>query len=343
MEGAVYDAPIVKYLTEIHTQGRFTLVDVGCAGGIDHVFHQFGRRLRALGVDPNVQEIKRLQAAEKLPGVKYLAAYVDIPATHPFRIAKGDRSEWGRNAWDRFSTAKSIELLRKKQLTSVQQTEANLWTDVELAVSTIILPQYLATNGYESVDFLKIDVDGKDFDILNSFDDSFDSLSILGAALEVNFFGSEAPTDHTFHNTDRFMKAHGFELFSITSRHYSMATLPARYVYGLPAQTITGRIVQGDAIYFRDICAPANAEFATTLSAEKLLNLVCAFAVCNLPDCAAEVLVKFRETLSEICPVDRLLDLLAEQSQGDVPNKVSYEELMQRFEAEDPMFFPPAQ
>lgn len=343
MEGAVNAAPVVQYLTKISAPGEFTLVDLGCAGGIDQVWRQFGHRLRAIGIDPNVDEIKRLREAETLPGVRYVAGYAGLPEDHPFRRAKGELGHWSRNPWSRLSTAKSIELLRKKELTSQQRTDANLWNDVDLAekAQTLFVPEYLHRNNINSVDFLKIDVDGQDFDILNSFDTALGSLGVLGAGLEVNFFGSELPTDHTFHNTDRFMKAHGFELFSLSVRHYSMAALPARYVYSLPAQTVQGRIIQGDALYFRDLAAPENVELATSLGPLKLLNLACAFAVCGLPDCAADVVVTFADSLASFCPVDQLLDLLAEQAQHDADHKLSYKQLMQRFEQEDPRFFPP--
>jgi len=342
MEGAVKASPVVKYLASIYAPGTFSLIDIGCAGGIDEVWHQFGGRLRAIGVDPNVDEIKRLRDAEKLKGVQYLAAFAGLPADHPFQKVKGDRSPWSRNPWARLSTAKSIELLRQKELTSQQRTKANLWQDVELAekAETVFLPEYLEQHDVGSVDFLKIDVDGADFDILNSFDTALDTLGVLAAGLEVNFFGSDHPADHTLHNTDRFMKAHGFELFSLTVRHYSMAALPAQYVYSLPAQTLEGRIIQGDALYFRDLASPENAELAKAQPPEKLLNLVCAFAVCGLPDCAAEVAVSFKEALATICPVDRVLDLLTEQALADAKRKLSYDELIQRFENEDSMFFP---
>ena len=53
---------------------------------------------------------------------------------------------------------------------------------------------------------IKIDVDGADFDILQTLSDSLMRLNVLAVGLEVNFVGSPDETDHTFHNTDRFMR-----------------------------------------------------------------------------------------------------------------------------------------
>ena len=65
----------------------------------------------------------------------------------------------------------------------------------------------------------------------------------------------------------------------------------------------------------RDICNPLHADFAVNLSAEKLLKAAAIFAAFHLPDCAAEVLLKFRAELASRCDVESLLDTLAAQIQ----------------------------
>jgi FkbM family methyltransferase len=341
MEGGSSNVPVVEYLTEIGAIDAFTLVDIGCSGGISPAWRQFGDSLRAVGFDPNVQEVERLRQAETLRGVSYAAAWASLDQSHPFREARGDRDILGRNPWDRLSVTYAAEALRRRPLTHTQKTEANEWREVRLAAEseTVVVPEHLVANGIINVDFLKIDVDGVDFEVLHSFDTALESLQITGACLEVNFFGSECETDHTLHNTDRFMKAHGFELFDLTVRRYSMAALPSRFVYHLPMQSVSGRILQGDAIYFRDLASDEHAGFAKALAPAKLLNLICAFAICNLPDCGAEVAIRFRESISPLCSVAEVLDRLADQSQAGHEVKLSYAELLSRFEAQDPMFY----
>jgi len=95
---------------------------------------------------------------------------------------------------------------------------ANQWSEMKQAEESIVMPAYLDREGIDSLDFLKIDVDGADFEILNSFDEALDRLGVLGVGIEINYFGSASDTDHTFHNVDRFMKARGFELFGLSVR-----------------------------------------------------------------------------------------------------------------------------
>jgi hypothetical protein len=137
------------------------------------------------------------------------------------------------------------------------------------------------------------------------------------------------------------MKARGYELFNLNVRRYSTAALPGRYLLPVPAQSELGRPLQGDALYARDLGNPEHEAFAARLGPAKLLNLVCIFAAFDLPDCAAEIALRYRDRLATLCDVDEVLDLLAAQAQGGVDKPFRYTEYMDRFEAEDPMFFPP--
>jgi FkbM family methyltransferase len=344
MEGPAALAPVLSYLAEAVPDSEFMLVDIGCSMGIDEIWRRFGTRLRALAIDPNLAEMDRLQKTETNPSIQYLAGYAGLSPDHPFAGRKAAQPHPNRNPWYRLSTAQSLERMRSSALTASEKTEANLWSEVDLAERSrvVVVPDYLRERGIESVDFIKIDIDGDDFDVLNSFDTALDALQVMALGLEVNFYGSATDTDHAFHNTDRFMRARGFELFNVTVRRYSMAALPSRYLLSVPAQTEFGRPLQGDALYARDLGSPEYQELAARLQPAKLLNLICIFAAFSLPDCAAEIATQFRSRLAPLCDVERVLDLLTEQVRGPQSASLSYRQYVERFEAQDPMFFPVA-
>ena len=75
------------------------------------------------------------------------------------------------------------------KLSKTEMLGANLWSEMQLSSETIVIPMYLNDNGIHNVDFLKIDVDGADFEILNSFDVALEELDILGVGIEINYFG----------------------------------------------------------------------------------------------------------------------------------------------------------
>lgn len=321
MQGLLNFCPLLDHVAETAEPGAFSLVDIGCSGGIDRQWRRWRRGLRAVGIDPDVAEIDRLRAKEKHPGISYLNAFAGLPANHPFAIAKRGKEDLARNPWTRLSTARYLELVysQKKHVGEKEKRSANLWTNARLAnrEKCVIVPEYLQSCGVRSLDFLKIDVDGKDFDVLQSFDGALSEMAVLGVGIEVRFWGSHEETDGALHNVDRFLKERGFEMFNLTVRRYSTSALPSSFAQRAPGATITGRVHQGDAMYARDLGSGLYDEFVKSVNAEKIVNLAVILALFDLPDCAAEILQKFSSKLGKRWDVDRMLDLLAMQANRD--------------------------
>ena len=336
MDGLVNSSPFLDYLAEISSRPEFQLVDVGCSGGIDRRWRRMGRRLRALGIDPDVDEIARLIAAEKNPAITYLNAFAGIAPDHPFALKRRDKPEFARDPNPRLSTVQLVEKMRQsgRDVTGKEKRSSNLWRTAKLATETVVVPDYLKSTGVMNVDFLKIDVDGRDFEVLHSFDQTLDDLKIIGVGIEVRVWGSEEETDGTFHNVDRFMKAHGFELFNLSLRRYSTAALPGRFVTRAPGATESGRVHHGDAMYARDLGSELYDEFAKSVTPEKLLNLAAIFAIFDLPDCAAEIVTKFRNELAPLGNVDCMLDRLTSQIERSLSSDASYRRHMDRFDSD---------
>lgn len=324
---------------------HFNAVDIGCSGGIDPAWRDFGDRLRVLAVDASLDEVERLTKAEGAAGIEYIAGFAGLPDNHPWARRVKDRPPKA-DPFPRFSAGFVIQrqLDRLRAAPLHEKMEHNAWYLTRLADSQrpVFVPEMLSARGWTHVDLLKIDVDGPDFDILQSFDDLSDDLGILAARLEVYLCGGAAETENVFHNTDRFMRAHGFELVGLDARTYSMGALPARFATTGPAQTQTGRTYQADAFYARD---PAGSGKATMpkalLQPEKLAKLAAIYSLWNQPDSAAEILLEFRTELSRLFDVGHALNLLAAQTQSGDPAPLSYDAYVAAFEANDPAFYPP--
>jgi hypothetical protein len=343
MEGLGRPTSFAKLVGRKLQHESFTLLDVGCSGGLDEAWRSFGSKLRAFGFDPNIAECKRLASLESNPNVRYIPSFVGVPPNHGFAERKGDRPDFNKNPWARLSVARSLEIIAASASSQSESdtTKFNLWQKTQLADpdKPVYVTSFVKEEGVVDLDFIKIDVDGADFGILSSLDSVLETHRVLGVGLEVNFVGSEADTDHTFHNTDRFMRAHGFDLFGLSVRRYSNKSLPAKYLSSAPAQSEFGRPLQGDALYARDVASPEGSALADELSDEKLTKLAAMFSLFQLPDCAAELLLRFRPRLSNVVDVDRSLDLLAEQAQADRFRNLPYRTYMAAFEANSPMFY----
>ncbi len=242
---------------------------------------------------------------------------------------------------ERLSVMRTREIRRARlgKATDEEKLRHNAWEMTELAdpAAPVVLPEFLAARGWTDLDYLKIDIDGADFEVLQSFEGKLDRLGILGVQLEVNFIGTDAACDHTFHNTDRFMRRQGYELFRLDVRTYSSRALPARYVWPTPAETLSGRPFQGEAYYARDLLADGKQ----TASVEKLGKLLAIFSAWGVPDVAAELLLARREALAPILDVDTGLDLLAAQTQPERSRKLGYRAYIREFETDPPSFYRP--
>jgi hypothetical protein len=314
---------------------RFSLLDIGCSGGIDPGFRNFGKRLRALGIDASVAECERLRKAETNPGIEYVAGFVSDSPTAKIDLENGQASPLIFKIRDRLSFMRTNEL-REARLGKAEiedKLRHNQWELTQLADHTkpLVAPDLLKQRGWTDLDYLKIDIDGSDFLVLKTFDGKLAELGVLGVQLEVNFVGTGDDSEHAFHNTDRFMRRQGYELFRLDVRTYSTRALPARYVWPTPAETVTGRPWQGEAYYARDVDA--------ALSAEKRAKLAAIFAMWSVPDAAAELLLAQRASLSTLLDVDKALDLLALQAQSDRGTRLGYQAYMKSFESDAPSFY----
>jgi len=333
------------YLAGSLSSERFTFIDIGCSGGIDPAWRIFGDRLRSLAFDASLDECERLTREETHPDVKYMGGFVGLNADHPFTHAAAGKPPQVRNPFARTSAARAYDLKRERMATATlkEKLHVNAWNLTKLGDpgKPIIVPDVLADLGWTDIDLLKIDIDGPDFHVLHSFDDKLDRLNVLAARLEVNLCGGTDPTEHTFHNTDRFLRAQGFDLFRLDVRNFSSRALPARYIWPTPAETVSGRPFQGEAYYTRDVLASHRTAAATALGPEKLAKIAAVLASWDVPDAAAELLLARRETMATLFDVDAGLDLLAAQTQSQRRRPLRYRDYMATFEEDQPGFYRP--
>ena len=336
MEGLVSHTPMTDVLRErgVFDRNPFVLIDVGCSGGIAEPWRAFGRSLIAHGYDPDVGACEEAQAREPFPHVRYHARFVGLPESHSFvQRRRAEAARWpDTNIWGRVTAG---HLARKGQEAEGSgPVTAARWADPTslLGVDEIVRDERL-----ETVDFLKVDVDGPDLEVIESAREVLADKQVLGVAAEVNWFGSANPSEPTFHNTDRFLRRQGYALFGVTVRPYSRTDLPAPFLRELYAETRFGQPYQGDAIYVRDLAAPDQQDLAEAYPAEKLVKLASVYELIGLPDCAAEVLNRFQSRLAAFGDTEALLDALTPPLLGE---KLTYRQYTSKFEEEPHLFLP---
>jgi len=316
-------AEFAKSIAAALQREQFTLLDLGCSGGIDPAWRVFGDRFRALGIDASASECRRLVGLEQHPNVHYRSAFVRMLPDHPAYPEFVGKPFSTHHPFSRTSAHRTVRLLDEmiEKGSSEDKLLFNQWARTELAneAEPISVESALAELKWDDVDFIKIDIDNADFEVLTAISDNLAKWKVLGMKLEVNFFGGTTPTEATFHNTDRLMRSKGFTLVGLEPRTYSMHQLPARYVNTVAAQTHTGRVFQADAYYVLDLASEDDRTTALSMSNEKLAKLAAIFSICDQPDSAAELVIVFRDRFRALLDVHQALDQLASRRKGPAP------------------------
>ena len=297
----------------------FALVDVGCSQGIDLVWRSFGSHIRAFGFDPDIIECERLQGVETNPEIRYYPTAVGLPEDSEFLRTKAayeaTHPPYWLSVWGRSTVADPRFALPSR--VAGRGIPAEITETAKIGVT-----EFLEHHEVGSIDFVKVDTDGSELEVLLSAEKSIESCRMLGFMVECLYQGSDHETSNTFHNIDRFMKRHGFMVYTMTVNKYSRAALPAPFVYSFPAQTTWGQALWGDVVFLRDLGTPSPS--TPELSVEKIIKLACLYEIFCVPDCAVELILQCRERIAERVDPDILLDLVTPPLYGQAVNYRAY-------------------
>jgi len=322
---------VLKRLVEARAwENPFALVDVGASGGIAHWWSVFGDTLNALGFEPYVNEVARLNGEEQRPNVRYVAAFVganNFDTLFPPELRNDPIRSKNNDPFPRSSAM--MKVLRVDHINDAyNHGAAPVLTNRRLALDDVVS---------SSVDFIKIDTDGHDIEVLVGADRLIRQQA-LGVMIECQFHGASHPYSNTLANIDTFLRDRGFSLYDLDVNRYSRAALPARFVYDMPAQTVSGQALWGDALYLRDLADPFYQDkHSFSVTTDRLAKLTALFSLFGLPDCVAELLSTRSELLSAPWR-EEILDLLPAEC-GD--SAASYREYLAAFERDPKSFYPP--
>ncbi len=306
----------------------FVLLDVGASGGYDRSFDVFEDQLRVIGFEPDPVECARLNAENKNSHVSY----------HPYALGEANETRTftlNAGAGGTFPAAPEPGPRRVGcyARSSAALAARTVKTDHGFTTPSIVAPRTIDVHvrklddlSHTPIDFFKSDTDGHDLAVIVGARDSLSHA--LGVCSEVGF---EPEGGSRFPGVALALERMGFALVDLDAYRYSRAALPARFTDRIPAQTASGPLFWGDALFMRD---PAgNGECLPLMRA---LKLACLYEIFGMPDCAAEILNGYSDIYIPPFPRPierrRLLDLLTPGG--------SYVRRMKRFKKHPESFYP---
>lgn len=273
--------------TGVFQNSPVTVCDVGVRDGVDPFWSFFGQNLWILGFEPDLEAWAQLNS--KLDGTRhkfYPIALGRQREKRPFSICH-------YAAGSSFYPANSDFL---KRFPDVHQEQLQVVKTIE--TETIDLDTFVKEQQIPSIDFIKLDVEGSELDVLQGATHLLQT-SVLGLSVEV-LFHSSLRSQPTFSEIDLFLSSLGFYLFDLEIRRYARKTLTLP-VDSLEATQI-GQVLWGQALYFRDgVQELATNQPLIAWDQTRILKLACFMELLRLPDCAIE-LVEAGSHLLELDP-----------------------------------------
>lgn len=152
--------------------------------------------------------------------------------------------------------------------------------DFALEIETTTLDAFCQAEGINTIDFLQIDVQGADLDVLEGASEIL-KRDVLGVQIEVEFspLYSNQPL---FADVDTHLRSLGFNLFDLRVGRLHRSSSP------IVSQTRPGQLLWGDAFYLQDPIGE-NANPAVT-KPDTILKLACVADILDFPDYALELL-----------------------------------------------------
>ena len=296
---------LAKYLLggPLFCEDPIVIVDVGSRGGFNPEWQFLGDRAKIFCFEPDESECERL-AANARPGVTYV----------PWALA-GNSGE-ATLYETKLSASTGLYKTNMSYFSRLLNRDNGIVVG-ESRVTVRKLDEAMRDLGVGEIDFIKLDVEGAELDILLGSKAYLEQALPLGLLSEIRFH-REINGSPSFAELDIFLRPLGLSLYNLQYYHQSRDVLPypSLHDYRLPsgerffAYTTQGQIQDGDALYFRDTML-SGAIGAKPLSPIRVLKLAALFEIYSLSDCAAEIILANRDELSRVVDCDRLLDLLA--------------------------------
>jgi len=243
------------------------IVDVGVSGGFEKHWHLFGTQKVMYGF-----EARGVPSMRTAP---YEGEYTVFP------VALSNTSEEREFYVTAKRHASSLFKPNQKYIERFHGYPNLRILDTRL-IEVRDLESFANENKLRSFDFMKLDCEGAELDVLKGTADWLDS--VIGVSVEA-LYQDWRIGQPTFRDVDKFLNERGFDLF--TGTNYSILKTPTRKTSRATSGR-EGQLMWGQFIYMRDIVK--DMESGKGHDPMRIVKAACYMEIYNLRDCGHELL-----------------------------------------------------
>lgn len=282
-------------LAEFLPEEKFVLLDGGALEAESDA--RWGRmdtaRVEIHGFEPDKSECTLLNALAKASGLArhyYPVGLWSVDGTLPFHEnhASGGSSfmDQNRAVTDRWKFENPTQTSLAREIFRPKRT---------YDVRVVTLATWARENRISAIDFVKLNVQGGELEILRTAGPVLDT--VLGLLAEVSFCESYVGRP-LFTDIDVFLRNNGFVFFDLLAHHYigradsPVAQQHLKSVQPQLGQLVSawGQLVEGHALYLRDPIARQPTRPADKVAARRALKLACIAEIYGQIEYAFELL-----------------------------------------------------
>lgn len=249
------------------------IMDVGAAGGFQKYWSVFGDKARFIGFEPNEEECQRLNA---------LAA--KNQRYYPVALSKtNEKRNYLLMSWPESSSFYPADM----NVISRFPDEVNVIVRQEIEIQTVDFDTFAEEQNITSVDFMKLDCEGSELDVLKGAE-KFLKSTVIGVHVEA-LFQRWRIGQPVFNEIDQYLRELGFQLYDLDFFRHARKALPP-LVPDVGGLADYGQVIWGNFVYFKDAVQEIQDGHIDHWKVARLLKLACFLEIYSLQDCAIELM-----------------------------------------------------
>ena len=276
------------------------VLDVGASGGFEPFWSIYQDQVKFIGFEPNLAECEKLnQNPDKNKHVYPVALHKDKKERLFYHTALPDSSgfyEPNMSFLNRFFDYFNLKVVNTSY------------------VATQDLDSFAQENSIEEIDYIKMDTEGAELDILEGAANLLEN-NVMAVNAEVLFIETHKGRP-LFSEIEMFLREKGFVLYSMGTCRRLRNTLPHRLV---SVNSACGQTIWGEVLFFRDAVAELEGSRRKTITWDtiNIMKLASIMETYFLHDSSIELLqVAARKGLLEKQDADLYIDLLIPKMEG---------------------------
>ena len=321
------------YVDQNIKHSKINVIDLGCYGDVPDYWKKY-KCINFYGFDIDTIEINRQKKKYNNTG-KY--NFFNFRITEPQNLEKF-KELYRSHYYDKnFYTQRTVQAYEheKKKNYNDQQSIIN-YNLVSVDIPSITIGEIITTNLVpKDINFLKIDIDSNDHEVLYGADKLIDKKELFGIQIEVDFVKNKNSNSfRDFTEVTRYLQSKKMVLCNLSTSNYSSNDLPIKYLHSFPGPNLYGCPLMGDMIFFKHL----NDEYLKSLNTDQIIKLLRLLEIFNMNHLAIEVLNNIKFSNNEgIFLISRNL-LIKKFEQKNFFNFNNYKKYIQNYKLDKDKF-----